>query len=302
MSPTPGRPARTLSPALRFSSAVLLLALVLYFASFSSARAQTPHISGQWAPKQAMGGIAIHLALLPGGTSPYHSRIVWWTSSDTRGMWGWSANTDTCGVWPAANFVSRTFATPPTGMNIFCGGHVALPDGRLFVAGGTETGATGITKAAIFNADDSTWTALNPMTYRRWYPTATVLADGKVFTAGGNKYFHMYAYGGHPKGSSVPSDSALRRFGTPTDGVWDAASLRRLRRAIHGPPRAAAWKPMRAITSRTIIWGAWTRTATTSTTHGHLSGRQTSRAATTSTPGRSSLTATARRRDGATTP
>lgn len=226
------------APSLSYK--VVRLALVIFLAGSQVAQAGL-QTEGQWTAKKSMAGTAINLNLVPGGTSPYHSRILWWDSSTLRGMWGWRLQADTCAIWADSNFVditSPSFPTPPAGMDIFCSGATTLPDGRLIVVGGNEPGETGITKAAIFDADAAAWTALTDMANRRWYPTATVMADGRVFVSGGSKYFHMLSFGGQRTGDSLPSDSTLSRFGTAPDGVWDSA--------IGGPTGGAAWPSPRS--------------------------------------------------------
>src|SRR5512132_3220267 len=163
-------------PPRAFSSTQKVVRLALALLLTGSQVAQAGLASeGQWTAKKSMGGTAINLNLLPGGTSPYHSRIIWWDASTIRGMWGWRLQADTCGIWADSNFVditSPSFPTPPTDMNIFCSGATTLPDGRLIVVGGNEPGETGITKAAIFDPEAAAWTALSDMANRRWYPTA----------------------------------------------------------------------------------------------------------------------------------
>ena len=45
--------------------------------------------------------------------------------------------------------------------------------------GGSDS-LIGIANAAIFNPTNNSWTAVPNMAYRRWYPTATTLSDGRV--------------------------------------------------------------------------------------------------------------------------
>ena len=205
-----------------FTHGALLACLMTAFLASPRTVHSGLQTEGLWTGKKVMGGTAINLNLVPGGTSPYHSRILWWDSSAIRGMWGWRMQVDSCGIWADSNFVELTFPTPPNGMDIFCSGATTLPDGRLIVVGGNEPGETGIAKAAIYDPEAAAWTPLNEMANRRWYPTTTVMADGRVFVSGGSKYFHMLSFGGQRTGDSLPSDSTLRRFGTTPNGLWDS--------------------------------------------------------------------------------
>jgi len=73
--------------------------------------------------------------------------------------------------------------------HLWCSGHTITPQGSLFFAGGGGGDASnGIASAFRFDhliADDGTWTTLAPMNYSRWYPTLTMLADGRVLVFGG---------------------------------------------------------------------------------------------------------------------
>jgi hypothetical protein len=94
--------------------------------------------------------------------------------------------------------VSATLYDPATGSfasvpnnftNLFCSGHTALPDGRILVIGGhgvDYTSDIGSADVNIFDPISQVWTAGPRMAYRRWYPTATALPDGRVLASSGN--------------------------------------------------------------------------------------------------------------------
>ena len=83
--------------------------------------------------------------------------------------------------------------------DLFCVGHAFLPDGRLFVAGGTYKydglagllpPFSGLEHTYIFDPKDLSWTRIQNMNHGRWYPTCVMLADGKIATfAGLTKHF-----------------------------------------------------------------------------------------------------------------
>lgn len=95
-------------------------------------------------------------------------------------------------LWdPVAN-TSQTLAVPK---DMFCSGHVTLPDGRVLIQGGTKAypstaGAadySGLADAWIFDPATNTFTATNNANEGHWYPTLTELGDGDVCMAGGLK-------------------------------------------------------------------------------------------------------------------
>jgi len=93
-------------------------------------------------------------------------------------------------------------APSPTS-DVFCSGHSMLPDGRLLVAGGTESfpgematmheGFTGLRDAWIFRPGSETWLRAANMCHEpgkstgggRWYPTLVTLPDGRVLAVAG---------------------------------------------------------------------------------------------------------------------
>lgn len=95
-------------------------------------------------------------------------------------------------VWdPVAN----TFTDVATPVDLFCSGHVTLPDGRVLIQGGTKTypdnaGATaygGLKNSYVFDPATMGYTRTNDANEGHWYPTLTKLEDGNVWMAGGLK-------------------------------------------------------------------------------------------------------------------
>lgn len=72
--------------------------------------------------------------------------------------------------------------------NLFCAGHSALADGRIFLAGSHWAYAHPIYAFAdLFNPANSVWNNPPPpdMYQGRWYPTCTTLGDGTVLVTSG---------------------------------------------------------------------------------------------------------------------
>ncbi len=70
-------------------------------------------------------------------------------------------------------------------VNVFCGGHAFMPDGRLLVAGGHCEDGVGTTQACTYDYKKNAWTPLPVMSGGRWYPTVTTLADGRMLVMAG---------------------------------------------------------------------------------------------------------------------
>ncbi len=122
-------------------------------------------------------------------------------------------------VWSPNRPTSVTeIGIPPTyptdgSQDFFCSGHCFLPDGSLLVVGGTDKlsncpgvppcpvgGFSGHTGAwrLVTSSDTLEWVPAGSMNLARWYPTATLLHDGRVgvhgHTAGpGNPFDLNYA-------------------------------------------------------------------------------------------------------------
>ncbi|MGH9140705.1 MAG: galactose oxidase-like domain-containing protein [Vicinamibacterales bacterium] len=83
--------------------------------------------------------------------------------------------------------IQGTIAVQPLAWDMFCNGMVTLPDGRVFVNGGNlqYDPFHGQPRNAAFDPSLGQFTDLENMAHGRWYPTTTVLGDGRVMTFSG---------------------------------------------------------------------------------------------------------------------
>jgi hypothetical protein len=126
---------------------------------------------GAWSEPIELGMVAVHMTLLHTG------KLLMWRGMDMGG--------EIAMVWdPATNAMNPV---PNSLTNLFCAGHARLADGRILVAGGHDTANNilGTADANIFNPVTETWQSIPRMAQRRWYPTATTLADGRVLVTSG---------------------------------------------------------------------------------------------------------------------
>jgi hypothetical protein len=127
---------------------------------------------GKWGPVVPWDIVPLHISLLPNG------KIFAWGKreiGDTMGM---------PRIWDPAS-------GPPNGLPeirvtdmLFCAGHTLMPDGRLMVSGGHHMDDAGINTTYFFSQDGAPQKAAS-MAFGRWYPTVTVLPDGRVLTMAG---------------------------------------------------------------------------------------------------------------------
>lgn len=206
---------------------------------------ETPAVGpGQWTPPQWWRGdstnnrYAVHMMLMAGDGAPYHSRILWYGGlgggENLRGgEWGWTPGSEGCSSYPAGNFTLLTPSDPA--MDLFCGGHALLADGRALLVGGTEhhSGSYGLRGTRLFTPGAGTsaggWSNPHPgeLAERRWYPTATTLRDGRVLALGGSQYLQHRVFGGRIEGAAPASPRAdsVHRIVPIMGEPWDPSVL-----------------------------------------------------------------------------
>ena len=125
--------------------------------------------------------IPAHMAVLP------DLRVLTWTSSDVPGdRGGFEAFSWTPTAAPPANVLTDFVAHANGAHNLFCSGQTFMPDGRLLVPGGHIADNRGMRDVRLWNTATSTWDAAPNMRAGRWYPTATVLANGHAVVVAGS--------------------------------------------------------------------------------------------------------------------
>jgi hypothetical protein len=110
--------------------------------------------------------VAIHSSVLPNG------EVL---------VWDEEFGATIARVWHPG---SQTFTDVPTPSTLFCAAQVQLPDGRLMVIGGGISEA-GVKDVNIFDPAARTWTRIADLNVARWYPSATLLPDGRVVVVSG---------------------------------------------------------------------------------------------------------------------
>ncbi len=91
---------------------------------------------------------------------------------------------------------NNTFKSIDTPYDMFCAEHVQLPDGRVLVLSGTqdysdpvegggETGWIGSKESWIFDPKREKYVEANNLNDGHWYPSATILGNGDVYSVGG---------------------------------------------------------------------------------------------------------------------
>jgi hypothetical protein len=152
----------------------LLLALTFLVACATSDTAAQANVQGQWTTLPTKIPInPIHVAMLNDG------RVLVVTGSGN----GIPGNFE-AGIWDPA---SDTVTTQTVSWDMFCNGMIILPDGRPFIAGGNlqYDPFKGLANVSVFDPSSGSFSDLESMRYARWYPTATVLPEGRVLVFSG---------------------------------------------------------------------------------------------------------------------
>jgi hypothetical protein len=130
--------------------------------------------TGSWGQVVNWDIVPLHMNLMPSG------KILAWGKTDVP--------PDTMGmprIWdPAAGPPSTAQMIMGVDTMLFCAGHTLMPDGRLMVSGGHLQDDRGIATTFFFSPDGSPQRGPD-MAHGRWYPTVTVLADGRLLTMAG---------------------------------------------------------------------------------------------------------------------
>jgi hypothetical protein len=120
---------------------------------------------------------AVHAALLPNGDVVYYSGNTGQDIPAATRIW---------------NPITRRVREPPTvpDTDVFCSGLTPLWDGKILVVGGTKLYPTDTnpfigSKSAYVLDSEVGWTRVADMVFGRWYPSAIMLADGRVLVVSG---------------------------------------------------------------------------------------------------------------------
>ena len=88
-------------------------------------------------------------------------------------------------VWDPSNNTVKTGT--PQSWDMFCNDMIVLPDGRPFIIGGNlqYDPFFGWKRTSMYDPATDKWADMEDMAHGRWYPTATVLGDGRVMVFSG---------------------------------------------------------------------------------------------------------------------
>lgn len=131
--------------------------------------------TGSWGPVITFPIVPVSAVLLPG-----NKLLTFSAYSPTTYSTGGQEKTQTAILDLTTGVVSQRQISN-TGQEMFCSGIAVLPDGRVLVNGGSDSGAT-----SIYSPVTNSWTTGPVMNIPRAYEGDTTLSTGQVFTLGGS--------------------------------------------------------------------------------------------------------------------
>jgi hypothetical protein len=152
-----------------------------------------PQQVGIWSGVVSLPIVTVNSNLLPNG------KILFWDGQSFGA---------TAIVWDP---MMNTIDWVPAPANIFCTGNEQMADGRVIVVGGAVADHAGLPVANVFDASSESWTVLPNMSFGRWYPTATTLADGTVMVTCGET-------------NGVGTDALIEEIYHPSTNSWSQLS------------------------------------------------------------------------------
>ena len=171
--------------------------------------AVTPETGGQWSylPPFPKGFNAPHMIVGKGG------KVLLVAGSGLSSS-KFAAGTFDTYLWNPSTGVQKKIATP---VDLFCAGHVLMPDGRALIVGGTTSYSPwkGGNFAYAFNFTTEAYEKLPSMAKGRWYPSVVTMSDGRQVIAAGydengiaTKTNELY----DPKTNTMSTLPGLRQF------------------------------------------------------------------------------------------
>lgn len=138
-------------------------------------QATTHHVIGRWET------LSYIMPVNPVTLGLMHTRKVLVASGSEFDA---TKSTRRAAVWDPESGSIRVMNVP---WDIFCSGMSFLPDGRAFITGGTlrYNPFSGIRTTVTFDPIAERFIQLHDMAHGRWYPTTTVLPDGRMITLSG---------------------------------------------------------------------------------------------------------------------
>lgn len=132
----------------------------------------TEAAKGEWGPVVDWDIVPLHMNLMPNG------KILAWGKTDAADTMGMPR------LWDPSAGSPDGLPMIEVDTMLFCAGHALMADGRLMVAGGHLQDDAGIATTYFFDQNGAPQRVAD-MAHGRWYPTLTLLPDGRMLSMAG---------------------------------------------------------------------------------------------------------------------
>ncbi len=138
-------------------------------------------------------------------------------------------------------------------LDLFCAGHVVLPDGRMLLAGGEAWSPIGIERGFRFDPRypkstvTNPWSSISSMAQERWYPSLTVLPSGKVLANSGLQNNFLLSFGGEDESGAIKD--SLHHMAVTNRSYWMSNSNSSTK------PAARKWHSFIGDQTRGVVYG-----------------------------------------------
>lgn len=154
-----------------------LLGALCFTVASSPSIANGQEYDGEWEGPYGMSFVPAASANMPDG------RIVAWASNMKLAFGGAPGYTWT-GIFDPSTLQTDSSRMTHTSHDMFCPGTATLPDGRIMVTGGANSGTVSIFDPS--KGFDGEWVGAAPMNIGRGYHSSVLLADGHVLSLDGS--------------------------------------------------------------------------------------------------------------------
>jgi hypothetical protein len=145
-------------------------------------------------------GTSVLLPLMPNSSPPYRAQVAVMGGGGTNDLVLETPATPTAEIIDLGDNPPRWTPLPSMNYARVMADSVLLPDGTVFVVGGSASGradeaASPVLTPELFNPDNRSWTKLCPMRVPRLYHSAALLLpDGRVLVSGKDSLFNPVPY------------------------------------------------------------------------------------------------------------
>jgi hypothetical protein len=165
--------------------------------------------------------------------------------------------------------------------SLFCAGHAAMADGRIMIIGGhyVPVSEQGISRTTLFDPSTGLFSQKPNMSQPRWYPTASILPDGRMLAISGTQHEGLLAnipeiYNGNwtPLPASAKSDMSQYPF-IHVDPYFNGTRVLYVGPGSNNNDTQYALQPVQSLSNLDLASPSWQDVTPVQDLRGHASVR-----------------------------